>query len=55
MQYLNAHKDAVLIDTYDDERLAQHLDWNVQQDPSLDHATSDQVRGRFKTWVATDA
>jgi hypothetical protein len=55
MQHLNARKDAVLIDTYDDERLAQHLDWNVQQDPSLDRATTDQVRERFKTWVATDA
>jgi len=55
MQNLNARKDAVLRDTYDDEDLAQHLDWNVQQDPSLDHATKDEVRDRFKAWVATDA
>ena len=55
MHHLNARKDASLIDTYDDELLAQSLDWNVQQDPSLDHATTDQVRGRFKAWVATNA
>jgi hypothetical protein len=55
MHRLNACKDAALIDMYDDEYLAKHLDWNVQQDPSLDNATKDQVRDKFRTWVATDA
>lgn len=55
MHRLNAHKDDALIDKYDDKYLAHHLDWNVQQDPSLDRATKDQVRERFRTWVATDA
>jgi hypothetical protein len=55
MHHLNARKDAALIDTYDDKFLAQHLDWNVQQDPALDHATTDQVRERFNAWVAKDA
>jgi hypothetical protein len=55
MHHLNACKDAALIDTYDDEYLALNLDWNVQQDPSLDNATIDQVRNKFRAWVATDA
>jgi hypothetical protein len=55
MHRLNARKDAVLKDVYDDEHLAHHLDWNVQQDPSLGHATKNHVRARFRTWVATDA
>ena len=53
MHHLNARKDAVLKDVYDDEYLVQHLDWNVQQDSSLAHATKDQVRARFRAWVAT--
>ena len=44
MHRLNAHKDDALIDKYDDKYLAHHLDWNAQQDPSLDRATKDQVR-----------
>jgi hypothetical protein len=56
MHHLNARKDAILIETYDDEHLAQTLDWNVQQDSSsLNHATKDQVRDKFRAWVATDA
>ncbi|RMY10557.1 hypothetical protein D0867_08356 [Hortaea werneckii] len=27
------------------------LDWSVQEDPSLDGATKDEVRRRFKEWV----
>jgi hypothetical protein len=48
MHDLKARKDAVLKDMYDDEYLAQHLGSNVQQDSSLDHATKDQVRDRFR-------
>lgn len=55
MHHLNARKDAVLKDVYDDEHLAQHLDWSVQQEPSLDLATKDEVRTRFRAWVATGA
>lgn len=55
MQHLDARKDAVLRITYDDHCLARCVDWNVQQDPSLDRATKDEVRDRFKAWVATDA
>jgi hypothetical protein len=55
MHRLNARKDAVLKDVYDDKHLAYHLDWNVQQDFSLNHATKDEVRARFRAWVATDA
>lgn len=55
MHHLNARKDAMLKDTYDDAWLAEHLDWNVQQDPSLDRASKTEVRNRFRAGVATDA
>lgn len=55
MHHLNARKDTVLKNIFDDDCLAQHLDWNVQQDLSLNYATKDQVRDRFGAWVATYA
>lgn len=55
MHHLNSSKNAMLIDTYNDEHLARNLDWNVQQDSSLNHATKDQVHDNFRAWVATDA
>jgi len=55
MHRLNTSKDCMLIDTYDDKYLARRLNWNVQQDPSLNRATKDQVRDVFRAWVDTDA
>lgn len=55
MHHMNARKDAVLKHVYDDECPAQHLYWNVQQDPSLDRAMKDGVRAGFRAWVATGA
>lgn len=54
MTHMNARKDAVVRDFYGDEDLAQRLDWSVQQDVSLEGASKDEVRTRFRRWVATN-
>jgi len=55
IKYLNQRKDYILKDRYQCHDLADRLDWNVQSDPSLNGASKDEVRRRFRTWVATDA
>ena len=56
MRHLNQRtKQHVLTDTYDSPNLAGSLDWNVQEDQSLDGASKDEVRRRFKQWVASSA
>lgn len=56
MRHLNQKtKQLVLTDTYDSPTLAGSLDWNVQEDQSLDGASKDEVRRRFKQWVASGA
>lgn len=38
----------------EDAEVAQQLDWSIQEDPSLAGATHDEVRRRFKMWVANE-
>ncbi|WPH00970.1 Hypothetical protein R9X50_00380400 [Acrodontium crateriforme] len=35
--------------------LASKFDWNVQEDRSLEGATTSEIRERFKNWVAANA
>lgn len=55
LDHLNKRKDYVLEDCYCTPELAASIDWNVQEDPALDGASKDEVRRRFKQWVASDA
>ncbi|KAK3110182.1 hypothetical protein LTR53_015798 [Teratosphaeriaceae sp. CCFEE 6253] len=52
---LTTHRDAVLRDHYHLPALADSHDWAVQDDASLNGATRDEVRRRFRRWVAADA
>ncbi|KAI6796384.1 hypothetical protein KC363_g6156 [Hortaea werneckii] len=51
MTRLNTNKDHVLREIYHKPELADALEWSVQEDPSLDGATKDEVRRRFRKWV----
>lgn len=55
MGFLNKLKDAMLGDYYDSPELADSVDWIVQEGPSLASASKDEVRDRFKRWVALEA
>ncbi|KAF1950028.1 hypothetical protein CC80DRAFT_497048 [Byssothecium circinans] len=43
------------LEEYGDGDLFQHIDWSVQDDPSLQDLDSDQVRERFLKWIEQDA
>lgn len=53
MARLNTHRDAVLRAFYHKPELVESYDWNVHEDPSLEGATKDEVRRRFRQWVTT--
>ncbi|GAB1731280.1 hypothetical protein NU195Hw_g4249t1 [Hortaea werneckii] len=48
MTRLNTHKDHLLREVYHKPELADALDWNVQEHPSLNSATKAEVRRRFR-------
>ncbi|PSN72951.1 hypothetical protein BS50DRAFT_568552 [Corynespora cassiicola Philippines] len=53
MHYLNTHFRLTLEEENNDtdHGLFSRIDWNVQEDSSLDNATSEEVRDRFSKWV----
>ncbi|PVI04320.1 hypothetical protein DM02DRAFT_669142 [Periconia macrospinosa] len=50
MEYLNAQAQSALKE-YNLGDLSSRLDWNVQQDPTLNDASLEQVRDKFRRWT----
>lgn len=55
MTRLNTYKDHILPELYHKPDLADSLDWSVQEDSSVDGATGDETRRRFRAWVSFKA
>lgn len=55
MTRLNTHKDHILREVYHKPELVDALDGNVEEDTSLDGATENEIRRRFREWVDSKA